>query len=157
MMLKTGVWLLSIWCVINAALALIILGYVMVLGQRSPMLQVAGYTPAEVAGLSARTLGALNAFTLLYNSCSLAVSLLSWPLIRRGLVVGDRRVFWTLVGVIGFIEVMAFWASAYVGHGRWQVNVLQSLLYLVGVGSCSGPILRPQSRARAISRAGGMR
>lgn len=154
-MLKTGSWLLSIWCVINAALAVIILGYVIVLGRESPMLQVAGFSAAEVAALSARTLSALKAFTLLYNACALAVSILCWPLIRHDLPAGDRRSFWLLVFVIGWIEVMAFWASAYVGHGRWQVNVLQSVLYLVGVGLCAVPILRSQSRARAIGRAGG--
>lgn len=154
-MLKAGSRFLSIWCAINGALAFIILGYVTVLKQDSPMLQVAGYSPAEVAAMSARTLGALNAFTLLYNSCSLAVSLLTWPLIRRELVAGDRRAFWLLVGVIGFIEGMAFWASADVGNGRWQVNVLQSLLYLTGVGLCAGPILKPQGTRRAIGSAGG--
>jgi hypothetical protein len=39
-----------------------------------------------------------------------------------------------LVFVIGFIEVMAFYASSYIGQGRWQVNVVQSLLYLFGIG-----------------------
>ncbi len=39
-----------------------------------------------------------------------------------------------LVFVIGFTEVMAFYASSYIGHGRWQVNVLQSVLFLVGIG-----------------------
>jgi hypothetical protein len=29
---------------------------------------------------------------------------------------------------------MAFLASSYIGHGRWQVNVLQSVLYVVGIG-----------------------
>lgn len=145
-MLKTGSWFLSIWCVINAALALIILGYVIVLGKDSPILQVAGFSPGEIAALSTRTLASLNAFTLLYNSCSLAVSILSWPLIRGGLVAGDRRAFWTLVFVIGWIEVMAFWASAYVGHGRWQVNVLQSGLYLAGIGLSASALFAPTGR-----------
>jgi hypothetical protein len=38
------------------------------------------------------------------------------------------------VFVIGFIEVMAFFASAYIGHGRWQVNVVQGALYVMGIG-----------------------
>jgi hypothetical protein len=36
--------------------------------------------------------------------------------------------------VIGFVEAMAFFASATIGHGRWQVNVVQSALYLLGIG-----------------------
>lgn len=148
-MLKTGSWALSIWCAINGGLALIILGYVIVLGKDSPILQVAGFSPGEIAALSSRTLASLTSFTLLYNSCSLAVSILSWPLIRGGLAAGDRRVFWTLVFVIGWIEAMAFWASAYIGHGRWQVNVLQSVLYLVGVGLCAAAFFAPAGRRPA--------
>src|SRR5512141_1818139 len=133
-MLKKGSTVLSIWCVINFILAFIILCYVIVLKQNSPILQVASFSEAEIAVLSARTIAALNAFTILYNSCSLAVSALTWPLIRKNLVAGQKSAFWMLVFVIGFIEVMAFFASSYIGHGRWQVNVLQSVLYVVGIG-----------------------
>lgn len=133
-MLKRGSTVLSIWCGINFILALIILCYVIVLKQNSPILQVASFSEAEIEGLGAKTIAALNCFTILYNSCSLMVSVLTWPLIRKNLLAGQKSAFWTLVFVIGFIEVMAFWASSYIGHGRWQVNVLQSVLYLVGIG-----------------------
>lgn len=133
-MLKKGSIVLSIWCVINFMLAFIILCYVIVFKQNSPILQVASFSEAEIAGLSAKTIAALNCFTILYNSCALMVSVLTWPLIRKNLVTGEKSAFWTLVFVIGFIEVMAFLASSYIGHGRWQVNVLQSVLYLVGIG-----------------------
>jgi hypothetical protein len=101
---------------------------------------------AEIAGLSAKTIAALNCFTILYNSCSLIVSVLTWPLIRKNLVAGQKSAFWTLVFVIGFIEVMAFWASSYIGHGRWQVNVLQSILYIVGIGLCAYPMPKTNNR-----------
>ena len=133
-MLKKGSIVLSIWCGINFILALIILCYVIVLKKDSPILQVASFSEAEISSLSVKTIAALNCFTILCNSCSLMVSALTWPLIRKNLVAGQKSAFWTLVFVIGFIEVMAFWASSYIGHGRWQVNVLQSVLYLVGIG-----------------------
>jgi hypothetical protein len=133
-MLKKGSIVLSIWCVINFILAFIILCYVIVLKKDSPILQVASFSEAEIAGLGAKTIAALNCFTILYNSCSLVISVLTWPLIRKNLVSGEKSAFWTLVIVIGFIEVMAFLASSYIGHGRWQVNVLQSVFYLVGIG-----------------------
>ena len=133
-MLKNGSIVLSIWCGINFVLAFIILGYVIVLKQNSPILQVASFSEAEIASLSAKTIAALNCFTILYNSCSLVVSVLTWPLIRKNLIAGQKSAFWMLVFVIGFIEVMAFFASSYIGHGRWQVNVVQSVLYLVGIG-----------------------
>jgi len=133
-MLKKGSLILSIWCGINFVLALIILCYVIVLKQNSPILQVASFSEAEIAGLSAKTIAALNCFTILYNSCSLVISVLTWPLIRKNLVAGQKSAFWMLVFVIGFVEVMAILASSYIGHGRWQVNVIQSVLYLAGIG-----------------------
>ena len=136
-MLKKGSIVLSIWCIINFVLAFVILGYVIILKKDSPILQVAAFSEAEIDSLSARTIAAFNCFTILYNSCSLMISVLTWPLIRRNLVAGEKWAFWLLVGVIGFVEAMAFLASSYIGNGRWQVNVVQSVLYLVGI-SLSG-------------------
>jgi hypothetical protein len=132
-MLKKGSIVLSIWCIINFILAFIILCYVIVLKKDSPILQVASFSETEIASLSAKTMAALNCFTILYNSCSLMISVLTWPLIRKNLAAGEKWAFWLLGGVIGFIEVMAFLASSYIGNGRWQVNVLQSVLYLTGI------------------------
>jgi hypothetical protein len=136
-MLKKGSNALSIWCAINFILALIILCYVIILKEDSPILQVASFSGAEIASLSARTIAALNCFTILYNSCSLVISVLTWRLIRKNLVAGEKWAFWTLAGVIGFIEVMAVFASSYIGNGRWQVNLVQSILYITGI-SLSG-------------------
>ena len=144
-MLKKGSNYLSVWCAINFILAFVILCYVIVLRKDSPILQVASFSEAEIAGLSAKTIAALNCFTILYNSCSLIVSVLTWTLIRKNLVAGEKSAFWTLVFAIGFIEVMAFLASSHIGHGRWQVNVLQSILYIVGIGLSAYPILSPKN------------
>jgi hypothetical protein len=136
-MLKKGSMVLSLWCIINFILALIILSYVIVSKRNSPILQVASFSEAEIAALGAKTIASLNAFTILYNSCSLVISVLTWPLIRKNLVAGQKSAFWMLVFVIGFTEGMAFLASSYIGNGRWQVNVVQSVLFLVGI-SLSG-------------------
>jgi len=133
-MLKKGSIVLSIWCAINFILAFVIVGYVTVLKKDSPILQVASFSETEITSLSAKTMAALNCFTILYNSCSLMISVLTWPLIRKNLVAGEKWAFWQLVGVIGFVEAMAFLASSYIGNGRWQVNVVQSILYLTGIG-----------------------
>ncbi len=133
-MLRKGSMVLSIWCAINFILAFVILGTVIVLKKDSPILQVAAFSESEIASLSARTIAVFNCFTILYNSCSLAVSVLTWPLIRKNLIAGQKSAFWMLVFVSGFVEVMAFFASSYIGNGRWQVNVVQSALYLVGIG-----------------------
>lgn len=136
-MLIRGSIVLSIWCVINFMLALLILCYVIVLKNDSPILPVASFSEAEIADLGAKTIASLNCFTILYNSCSLMISVLTWPLIRKNLVAGQIWAFWLLAGAIGFIEVMAFYASSYIGNGRWQVNLIQSILYITGI-SLSG-------------------
>jgi hypothetical protein len=52
-MLKKGSNVLSVWCAINFILAFVILCYVIVLRKDSPILQVASFSEAEIAGLSA--------------------------------------------------------------------------------------------------------
>ena len=145
-MLKRGSAILSTWCVINFILALIILSYVIVFKRNSPILQVASFSEIEIASLGAKTMAALNTLTILYNSCSMVLSVLVWLVIQKNLNVGQKWAFWALLFVIGFVEVMAFFASSYIGHGRWQVNVLQSILYIVGISLCAYPILQPKSR-----------
>jgi hypothetical protein len=145
-MLKRGSTVLSIWCVVNFILAFLILCYVIVLKKDSPILQVASFSDAEIAGLSAKIIAALNCFTILYNSCSLMISVLAWPLIRKNLIAGQKSAFWMIVFVIGFIEVMAFFASAYIGHGRWQVNVIQSILFMTGISLSGYSIFKGDKR-----------
>lgn len=145
-MLKRGSIVLSVWCVINFILAFIILCYVIVLKQDSPILQVASFSEAEIASLSAKTIASLNALTILYNSCSVVVSVLVWLLIRKNPSAGQKSAFWMLVFVIGFVEVMAFIASAPIGNARWPVNVVQSVLYVVGIGLSGYSLLSPSNR-----------
>ena len=132
-MLKTGSTILYIWSGINFLLAALILTTVVAFGADSPLLGMVFPKP-EIAALDARVIASLNTLTILYNSCSIVVSVLVWVVIRRNLVVGETWAFWLLLVVIGFIEIMAFIASAQVGHARWQVNVLLSGLYVAGIG-----------------------
>ena len=80
-------------------------------------------------------IASLNTLTILYNSCSVVVSVLVWTVIRKHLVAGQKWAFWLLLFVIGFIEVMAFIASAEVGNARWQVNVVSERSIRGGHGS----------------------
>jgi len=131
--LHRGAIVLSIWSGINFALAFLILTSLVVFKANSPLL-VMVFERSEIACLNARIIAALNTLTILYNSCSVVVSVLVGTIIRKNLVAGQKWAFWLLLFVIGFVEVMAFIASAGVGHARWQVNVVQSALYVVGIG-----------------------
>ena len=132
-MLKRGSIALSIWSGINLLLAALILTSVVVFNANSPLL-VMVFEISEIASLDAKVIASLNALTILYNSCSVVLSVLVWLLIRKSLIAGQKWAFWVLLFVIGFVEVMAFIASAPIGNARWQVNILQSALYIVGIG-----------------------
>jgi hypothetical protein len=132
-MLKRGSIVLSIWSGINFFLAALILTSVVIFSANSPLL-VMVFERSEIASLDARVIASLNALTILYNSCSVVLSVLVWQLIRRNLLAGERWAFWVLLFVIGFVEVMAFVASAPIANARWQVNIIQSALYIVGIG-----------------------
>jgi hypothetical protein len=84
--------------------------------------------------------------TILYNSCSMVVSVLALIIIRRNLVNGQKWAFWVLLATIGFVEVMAFIASAQVGHARWQVNMMLSVLYVVGISLSGYAIFKPKQQ-----------
>ena len=130
-MLKAGLNILSIWNGINFLLATLILTSVVVFKANSPLLVMVFEKP-EIAALDSRVIASLNTLTILYNSCSMIVSVMVWIIIWQNLVNGEKWAFWVLLFTIGFIEVMAFIASAQVNHARWQVNVIQSILYILG-------------------------
>ncbi len=140
-MLKIGSNILYIWSGINFLLAALILTAVVIFKANSPLLVMVFKKP-EIAGLDTRVIASLNTLTILYNSCSVMVSVLVWTIIRKHLIAGEKWAFWLLFFVIGFIEIMAFIASAQVGHARWQVNVLLSVLYIVGIGVTAYAIFR---------------
>jgi len=132
-MLKGGSIVLSIWSGINFLLAALILTSVVIFNANSPLL-VMVFERSEIASLEAKVIASLNALTILYNSCSVVLSVLVWLLIRKSLIAGQKSAFWVLLFVIGFVELMAFIASAPIGKARWQVNVAQGVLYVVGIG-----------------------
>ena len=132
-MLKRGSTILSIWSGINFLLAALILTIVVFFNGNSPILALV-FEESEIASLSAKVIASLNALTILYNSCSVVLSVLVWLLIRKSLIARQKWSFWALLFVIGFVEAMAFIASAEVGNARWQVNAVQSVFYVVGIG-----------------------
>jgi hypothetical protein len=145
-MLKRGSVVLSIWSGINFLLASVILTIVVFFNGNSPILALV-FEKSEIASLSTKVIASLNALTILYNSCSVVASVLVWLLIRKNLITGQKWAFWVLLFVIGFMEVMAFIASAPIGNARWQVNVVQSFLYLVGIGLSGYSIFKSKQQA----------
>ena len=145
-MLKRGSIVLSIWSGLNFLISSLILTIVVFHIGNSPILDLV-FEKSEIASLDAKVIASLNALTILYNSCSLVLSVLVWLLIRKSLIAGQRWAFWVLLFVIGFVEVMAFIASAPIGNARWPVNVVLSALYIVGIGLSGYSIFKSKQQA----------
>ena len=132
-MLKAGSRFLYIWSGLNCIIAAAILTSVVIFNANSPILALV-FEKSEIASLDAKVIESLNALTILYNSCSVVLSVLVWFIIRKCLIAGQKWAFWVLLFAIGFVEVMAFVASAPIGNARWQLYVFLSVLYVVGIG-----------------------
>jgi hypothetical protein len=76
-MLKRGSLVLSIWSGINFFLAALILSSVVIFNADSPLL-VMVFEKSEIAALDAKVIASLNTLTILYNSCSVVLSVLVW-------------------------------------------------------------------------------
>jgi hypothetical protein len=144
-MLKTGSTMLSIWSGINLLVSAAILTMVLVFKANSPILDLV-FQESEVADLSTKVIASLNALTILYNSCSVVLSVVVWFIIRKGLIAGQAWAFWSLLFGIGFVEVMAFIASAPIGNARWQLYAAMSVTYAVGIGLAGYSIFRRQAQ-----------
>ena len=132
-MLKAGSRFLSLWSGLNFLISSLILTIVVFHYGNSPLL-VMVFEKSEIARLDAKVISALNCLTILYNSYAIALSVLVWFVIRICLSKGQKWAFWVLLITIGFVEIFAFIASAPIGNVRWQVNVVLSALYVVGIG-----------------------
>jgi len=132
-MLQAGSILLSIWSVLNFLLATLILTLILFLKRNAPIL-IMVFEEAEIPKLDPRVISAVNVLAILYNSCAIAISLLVWFVIWSSLVNGQIWAFWAVLIAIGFVQIMSFIAFAAIRHQRWQVNVVLSVLYVVGIG-----------------------
>ena len=132
-MLKAGSRFLYLWSGLNFLISSLILTIVVFHIGDSPILDLV-FEKSEIASLDAKVIASLNALTILYNSCSVVLSVLVWFLIRKSLIAGQKWAFWVLLFGVGFVEVMAFTASAPIGNARWQLYVVMSVLYVVGIG-----------------------
>ena len=143
-MLKRASIVLSIWSGLNFLISSLILTIVVFQIGNSPILALV-FEESEIANLDAKVIASLNALTILYNSCAVALSVLALFIIWSGLINGKRWAFWALLTTIGFVEILAFVASAPIGNARWQLYVVLSALYVVGIGLAGYSIFKRQT------------
>jgi len=130
--LLRGCAILQWWSGINLFLSALILFFVVTGIQNSPLFSMV-FEQTEVDELPQKVISAMNTLTILYNSYAVAMSVMVWFVVKNALRNNAQWAFWALLISIGIAEVFAFIASAPFNHTRWQVNVVLSLLYLVGI------------------------
>jgi len=144
--LRAGSRFLYSWSGLNLLISSLILTIVVFRLGDSPLLTMV-FEESEIARLGAGVIPALNCLTILYNSYAIALSILVWLVVRFGLNKGQKWAFWALLITIGFVEVLAFIASAPLGNVRWQVNVVLSALYIVGIGLSGYSLFKSKHQA----------
>jgi hypothetical protein len=152
-MLKRGSIVLSIWSGLNFLISSLILTIVVFHIGNSPILALV-FEKSEIASLDAKVIASLNALTILYNSCAVALSVLALFIIWSGLINGKRWAFWALLTTIGFVEILAFIASAPIGNARWQLYVVLGALYVVGIGLSGYSIFKGDKRRQEVIKQG---
>ena len=132
-MLKTGSIFLSLWSGINFLISSLILTIVVFHIGNSPLLGMV-FEKSEIARLDAKSHCGSQLFdnpVQLLRDCPLSTGLVHYPVKSNQ---GQKWAFWALLITIGFVEILAFVASAPIGNARWQVNIILSALYVVGIG-----------------------
>jgi hypothetical protein len=132
-MLQAGSVILSIWSGINFLLACLILTLILFLKRDAPIL-IMVFEESEIPKLEPRVISAINVLAILYNSCAVAISVLVLFVIWSSLITGQSWAFWALLITIGFVQLMGFIAFSAIGNQRWQVNIVLSALYVLGIG-----------------------
>ena len=130
--LKYGCAALYCWSSINLFLSALILFLVVSGLQNSPLFSMV-FESSEVAELPNKVISAMNTLTILYNSYAVAMSVMVWFVVRNAMRNRAQWAFWAVLVTIGIAEIFAFIASAPFNHTRWQVNVVLSLLYIIGM------------------------
>lgn len=132
-MLQASAIILSIWGGINFLLSSVILVSVTLLGKLPPMLYIVFDEP-EIAGLDARVLSATKSLAILFNSSIAAVAALVLYLSWFGIAHGQRWAFWAVLIAIGIVQLFGFVADAAIGNKTMFVNVILTILYVIGIG-----------------------
>lgn len=132
-MLKAGAIILSVWSGFNFLLASFILILIIFLKKNAPMLFIV-FEEAEISKLDPRAVSATNALAISFNSTMAVFSLLVFFVIWSSLYHSQKWAFWALLVTIGFVQLLGFIADATIGHKTVPVNIVFSILYLVGIG-----------------------
>jgi len=132
-MLKIGAIVLTISASFNLLLAAAILIAIIYLGKNPPILYIS-LGQAETANLGQQVLATFKSLAIYFNSAIVASCLLSIFVIWAALSQGQKWAFWALFVTIGISQMMVFIADSYMGNKTLVVNIVLTVIYLLGMG-----------------------
>jgi hypothetical protein len=137
-MLKVGAIILTIVAVFNLLLAAGILVAIIFFGKNPPILYIS-MGQSEVANLDKPVITTFKSLAIYFNSAVVASCVGGLFVIWMGLARGQGWAFWALLltAIIG--QVSGFVADSFIGNKTLGVNIVFTILYLLGFGlSCFG-------------------
>jgi len=143
---RFGCNLIKWWSGINLFLSFLILFVVATGIGNSPLFSMV-FTKNEVLELPDKVIKAMNCLTILYNSYAVAMSIVVWFIVNKGLKNKEVWAYFAILISIGIATVFSFIATAPFNFTRWQVNVVLALLFLVGITLTGKDILAKNHKA----------
>ena len=132
-MLRIGAIVLTISASFNLLLAAAILVAIIYFGKNPPILYVS-LGQAETAKLGEQVLATFKSLAIYFNSAVAASCLMSMFVIWAALSQGQKWAFWALFVTMGISQMMAFIADSFIGNKTLPVNIVLTVIYLLGMG-----------------------
>ncbi len=130
--LRAGAIVLSIWCVLEALVALVVTAAT--LAGRAPPALALVMSEERIAAADPDLVAVVNAQASIANplivSLTIAVLVITW----KALVVRARWALPALAAILGPLQVFGFVSDAYLGGRNWIANGVSSVVLAVALG-----------------------
>lgn len=129
---RAGLVLLTIWCGLNALVALGVTA--MTLAGRSPPALALVMSRAEAQAIDPRALGVIQAQAAIANPCIIAVCAFALFLAWTQVAAGSRRAWGALAGILAMVQAAGYASDAFIGHTNLVPNLISTALLALALG-----------------------
>jgi hypothetical protein len=133
-MLEVGAIILTISSGVTLIMASFTLALVLILKKNAPIISSI-FNPDDLSGIDPRVISAMNSYAILFNACAASFSLLMLFVIWSSLINEHQLAFFILLITAGLGQIVTFKADAAIGTKLIPLNIILSVLFLVGIAS----------------------
>jgi hypothetical protein len=123
---RAGAVLLSVWCVLNAAVALAVT--IATLVERAPPALALILSKDEIQRLDRRVLAVVNAQAALANPCIVVVCALVLTIVWNSLMKGGSWAWWALAATLLPLQAFGFVSDGLLGNQNVAVNLASTFI-----------------------------